>query len=134
MNYERNILEINLIFISLYGFQSGDVFRLTSSLGEIVTSANLHTCSCSFFMSFGLPCSHIIYLATENVYNSCWNVENSENVTCCRIAKSKKSVVVPVKKFKAKVVSRENLFLEAIAIGKIWSNALQDLPIPAFEG
>ncbi len=77
----RNILHINLIFISLNCFQSGCVFRLTSSVGENVTSANLHTCSCSLFMSYGLPCSRIIYLATENkvsfqetAYNSCWNV------------------------------------------------------------
>lgn len=92
-------------------------------------------------MSYGLPCSHMIYLATETkvslpetAYNSCWNVENSENLKFCRTLESNESTVVPMKRFKSKVVSRENLFLEANVLARSWCNALQDLPIPAFEG
>ena len=43
-------------------------------------------------------------------------------------------VALQPKRKKAKVATRDDLWVEANANAQTWANCLQDLPIPAFEG
>ncbi|XP_046464123.1 uncharacterized protein LOC124209921 [Daphnia pulex] len=132
-----------MLQLSCYRIQSADVYRVTSNKGENEIKGNLQSCTCHFFMTcYGLPCSHIVYVATEmeiclpqQAFNSCWKVEKIPSQEASQIEEpTNDSITVKMKRTKAKSFTREQLWVEANELAKEWANTLTNLPIPAFQG
>jgi hypothetical protein len=131
-----------MLQLSCYRIQSADVYRVTSNKGENEIKGNLQSCTCHFFMSYGLPCSHIVYVATEmeiclpqQTFNSCWKVEKKPSQEAYQIEEpTNDSITVKIKRTKAKSFTREQLWVEANELAKEWANTLTNLPIPTFQG
>ncbi|XP_046458973.1 uncharacterized protein LOC124205568 [Daphnia pulex] len=118
-------------------------FQITSGTSNYCISRDLSRCSCTFFANYRLPCRHLLFICVEenltlssNCYDACRNQcsSNEESFEVPKDGNTVSPISVFVKQRHGKVVTREYMWNAANKLSKEWCNAVQDLPLPAFQG